>query len=334
MKTNLLITVLLLFAFGCEKDDNSRPDSIGYEFSFSTEPRPIAIVIEKNHGFVYVTNHNPSSNNYSSKIQKFNLKGELINTIIDFTSFSLGKYARYTPEDMCIDNSSNIYVLVKPMNKSSDTWITYNGFCVLQFDLNGNLTKEYDFSEFEGYRYPSSIAYSNNFIYVTNGQIAIKRIEKNSGLSTDIHIPITNDKPYLLVTDMEIESEVAIYITGQGISRIDSINNDVSICHITKLNCMADQQYTFYSKSRTGTMAAMPNNPGLARSDNGNLYLATFYGMSLEVYDKNGEFILQIDIKDANEEKTLPIDLTVNDSHIYVADYQNNNILVYKEYYD
>jgi len=333
MKKNILIILLLFFVVACEKDDRIKLDSIGYEYSFSTELKPIAIAIEKNNGFVFVVNNNPSSNNYSHKIQKFNLEGELINTIIDFDSFNKGKYTRYTPEDMCIGNS-NIFVLVQPMTLSNETWITYNGFCVLQFDLNGSLTSEYDFSEFEDYWYPSSIAYLNNFIYVTNGQMTIKKIEENSGIADDIHIPITNDKPYLLVTDMEIESEEAIYLTGQGISKIDSINNDVSGCHITKLNCLVDQQYTFYSKSRTGTMAAMPNNPGLAINDNGNIYLTTFYGRSLEVFNKGNELILQQEIKTIDGEETLPIDIAIIKSDIYIVDYKNDIVLVYKEYYN
>lgn len=334
MRTIIVFSILLLcLLITCEKDDNSSLDSIGFKFSFPTEPKPIAIGIEKSHGFVYVANHNPSNNNYSSKIQKFNLKGELIKTIIDFDSYSSGKYTGYTPEDMCIDNS-NIYVLVRSMSLSNGTWTTYNGFCVLQCDLEGNLAHEYDFSDYEEYLYPSSIAYSNNCIYVTNGQMTIKRIEKNSGSATDIHIPITNDKAYQLVSDMEIESEEAIYLTGQGISWIDSINNDVSICHITKLNCIADQQYTFYSKSRTGTMAAMPNNPGLTRSDIGNLYLATFYGMSLEIFDKQNEIIVQKEIKTNDGEETLPIDVAIINSDIYIVDYKNDLVFVYEENYN
>lgn len=317
----------------CEKEESSRPDSVTYKFSFSTEKRPIAIAVEKNHGFIYLVNHNPSITDFSSKIQKFNSKGELQETIIDFESFNLGLYERYSPIDLCIDNN-DIYVLVKPMSQSNGTWTTYPGFCVLQSDLNGNIINEFDFSKLENYWDFSSIAFSNEFIYVTSGQIVIKKIDKNSGQSDDIHIPITNDKLYLLVTDMVVESEESIYITGQGPWRIDSvIINDVSICHITRLDFKADTSYTFYSNSRTGTMAAMPNNPGLTIIDNRYIYLVTFYGRSLEIYDKEkeNELILKEDIKPNDIDETLPIDVALYGSNAYIVDYKNNKVHMYHD---
>ena len=333
MKTNFIISILLLLIISCEQEDNSKPDSITYKSSFSTETRPIAIAIEKNQGFIYLANDNPSITDYSSKIQKYNLKGELQETIIDFVSFNSGLYERYSPIDMCIDNN-DIYVLVKPMSQSNDTWITYSGFCVLHCDLNGNLINEFDFSQIKNYWAFSAIAFWNDFIYVTSGEIVIFKIDKNSGQADYIHIPITNDKSYLLVTDMVVESEENIYITGQGPWKIDSIvNNDVSICHITRLDCKADKSYTFYSNSRTGAMAAMPNNPGLTIKDNRYIYLVTFYGRSLEIYDneKENELILQKDINSDGKEETLPIDVALYKSDIYIVDYINDKVYIYSE---
>lgn len=334
MKTITVYLVLITtIFFSCEKVNDSGINSINYKSSFSTDSRPIAIDIEKNQGFIYLVNHNPSITNFSSKIQKFNSKGELQGTIIDFESFSSGLYERYSPIDLCIDNN-DIYVLVKSMSQSNDTWITYSGFCVLHCDLNGNLINEFDFSQLENYWDFSAIAFSNDFIYVTSGEIVIFKIDKNSGQSDYIHIPITNDKLYLLVTDMVVESEENIYITGQAPWRIDSIiNNDVSICHITRLDFKADKSYSFYSNSRTGTIAAMPNNPGLTIKDNRYIYLATFYGRSLEIYDKEeeNELMLQKDINQDSEEKTLPIDVALYKSDIYIVDYKNDKVYIYSE---
>jgi len=334
MKAIFLIMLIVIFASSCEKEEYSKPVSIDYEFSFSIEPRPIAIAIEKNHGFVYVANYNPSISNYSSKIQKFNLKGELLKTAVDFTTFSQGKYSGYNPIDICIDNNSNIYVLVKPSQLNGETWITFEGFCILQFDTNDNLQKEYDFSEFEHHWHPAAIAYSNNYLYVTNGLI-IKKISLVNNQVTDISIQNSNENidslSFLPVSDMTIKSEGIIYLTGQAVQAVS--NDDVSGCHITKFDPQTGQLNTSYSKGRTGIMAAMLNNPGLTISDIGNLYLATFYGMSIEVYDKNDEFILQVDIKNIGGEDTRPIDLVHFDNHIYIADYSNNNVYVYKEHY-
>ncbi len=333
MKTNFLISILLLLMISCEKEDNSKPDSISYKSSFNTETRPIAIAIEKDQGFVYLANHNPSITDFSSKIQKFNSKGEFQETIIDFKSFSSGLYERYSPIDLCINNN-DIYVLAKPMRQTDDSWSTYSGFCVLHFDLNGNLINEFDFSQLENYWDFSAMSFFNDFIYVTSGEIVILKIDKNSGQLDYIQIPITNDKMYLLVTDMEVESEESIYITGQGPWRIDSIiNNDVSICHITRLDFKADKSYTFYSNSRTGIMAAMPNNPGLAIKDNKYIYLTTFYGRSLEIYDKEkeNELILKEDINPNGVDETLPIDVALYKNDIYIVDYKNDKVHIYSE---
>ncbi len=86
----------------------------------------------------------------------------------------------------------------------------------------------------------------------------------------------------------------------------------------------------FYSQGRTGSMAAMPNSPGLAISVAGNVYLASCYGMSLEVYNSYDDVILQSDIRPIAGEKTRPIDIALDNNRIYVADNQYNNVIVYK----
>jgi len=333
MNTKLFIGILLLLTVSCKKDDQVRPCSVTYQSGFSTETRPIAIAIDQKQGSVFVANRHPSISDFSSKIQRFNLEGDLRETMIDFRSFSAGLYERYSPIDMCIDND-DMFVLVKPMRQTDDSWATFSGFCVFHFDLNGNLVNEFDFSQLEDYWDFSAMAYLNDFIYVTSGQFVIVQIDKNSGQADYIHIPITNDRPYLLVTDMEIQSEERIYITGQAPFRIDStIINDVSICHISRLDFKEDTTYTFYSSARTGTMAAMLNNPGLAIKDNRYIYLATFYGRSLEIYDmdEDNELILQEDIQPDGTNETLPIDVAFFEDDVYIVDHKNDKVYIYAE---
>jgi len=316
----------------CEKDENSKLDSIAYKSTFSTETRPISIAVEKTNGFIYIANDNSSGSNYSSKIQKFNSNGELQATIFNFETFT-GLFKKYCPIDLCIDNN-DIFVLVKPLSQSNDTWIPYSGFCILHCDLDGILINEFDFSQIENSWNFSAIAFSNDYLYVTSGEIVIFKIAKNSGQLDYIHIPITNDKHYLLVSDMVIESEDNIFITGQGPWQIElGPNNDVSICHITRFDCIADKSYTFYSNSRTGIMAAMPNNPGMTIKDSKYIYLATFYGRSLEIYDKekDNELIFHEDLKPNDIDDILPIDVGLYKNNIYVVDYKNNNVHVYSE---
>ena len=330
MKTKFIIGILLLLAVSCKKDDHERPCAVTYTSGFSTETRPVAIAIDEKQGFVYVANHHPSTSNFSSKIQRFSLEGDLRETVIDFRTFSGGLYERYSPVDLCIDHDDMV-VLVKPMAQTGDSWATLSGFCVFQFDLNGNLVNEFDFSRLEDYRDFSAMAFLNDFIYVTSGQFVIVRIDINGGQADYLQIPITNDRPYFHVSDMEIQSEECIYITGQAPYKIDStVINDVSICHVSRLDFRDDTTYTFYSSARTGTMAAMLNNPGLAIKGNRYIYLATFYGRSLEIYDMDddNELILQENIQPEGTDDTLPIDVAFYEDDVYIVDHKNDKVYI------
>jgi ligand-binding sensor domain-containing protein len=85
---------------------------------------------------------------------------------------------------------------------------------------------------------------------------------------------------------------------------------------------------TVYSKGRTESFGAMPNNPGLSIDRYGNIYLATFYCKSLEIFNRNVEFIMQLDL---DKEETRPIDVAEGNNQIYIVDNLNDRIIVYKE---
>ena len=336
----IFILFILLISLSCEKETG--PFSVNYDFSFPTEEKPVAVAVDMLNEIIYVANYNNSKTNYSSKIQKFNRNGELLKTIVDFTTFDQGKYSRYIPVDICYNPiyPGNLFVLVKPCQISGETWIPLKGFCILIFDLLDKFKREYDYSTFEQEGYPSfsTMAYSFNCLYVSNGFI-IKMIALTSDIVEEISIQTIRDKSdsttYSLVTDMEIDSQRIIYFTGQGIPDIvDSTMNDNSGCHVTKIDLQKSQLQTFYSKARTGTIASQPNNPGLAISKAGYIYLATCYGMSLEVYDRNNDLILQEDISSIAGEKTRPIDIALGDYRIYVVDnfYNQVRVFKYKEY--
>lgn len=79
-------------------------------------------------------------------------------------------------------------------------------------------------------------------------------------------------------------------------------------------------------------MAAMLNNPGLAIKDNRYIYLATFYGRSLEIYDTDfeNELILQEEIKPNDTDETLPVDVALYEDDVYVVDYKNDKVYIYQ----
>jgi len=333
LKVNILLIIIAFFVFSCDKEEDSVPKSINYISSFSTEKRPHAIAINKEHGYLYVANHNPSINVYSSKIQKFNSEGILLKTTVDFTTFDKGNFSRYVPIDITIDENHNLYILTNPLIKQPDeTWTTPTGYCILQFDYNDIFQKEFDLSNIDWEGFPSSIAYSDNYVFVTNGRI-IKRISIENEQVLNISLPLNEDtiNTWLDIhtTDMAINSEGTIYLTGQAAFGFDSIG-----CHITKFDPQTNKLNTSYSKGWTWMLYARLNNPGLEISSDGNIYLATFYVMSLELFNGNGEFIMQNDIRIENDEEveTRPIDVALNNSLIYIVDYFNNLVLIYEEH--
>lgn len=335
MKTIIpYLSLIIVIIFSCEKADDSknefRLNSINYESSYTTESRPISIIFNKNKKTLYVANLNYSNNNYSSKIQSFNGKGELVKTIIDFKSFTSGAFEQYSPIDIAFDNDYNLYILVQPLIKqTADTWITPTGFSILQFDNEDNFERELDFSEIDGETKPSSISYYDNQLYVTNGQI-LKQINLDTQQFYNFTLTVNDNEsgtwPNLHTTDMEIRSDGLIYFTGQA-----AFNNDSVGCHLSSYNIGTNQLTINYAKGWTWMCCAMLNNPGIFISNDGYLYLASFYKMSIEVYDKNVDFIIDCDTRTSQFEETRPIDIVYYNGKIFVADNFNNQIHIFKQ---
>ncbi len=327
----LLITIIF---FSCEKNDNSKidskPNTIYYESSFATEHRPVSIVFNDNQKTLYVANLNYSNNNYNTKIQSFDDEGNLKKTIFDFKSFASGHFEKYAPIDITLDDNKNLYVLVLPLIKQTDdTWITPTGFSILQFDNNDSFKRELDFSDIDGERRPTSISYYNNQLYVTNGQI-LKQINLETQQLHNITLPVNDDDsgtwPNLHTTDMEISSDGLIYFTGQA-----AFDNDSVGCHLSSYNIGTNELTINYAKGWTWMCCAMLNNPGLNISDDGYLYLASFYKMSIEDYDKKGDFIIDYDTRTSQFEETRPIDIVYYSGKIFVADNFNNQVHIFKQ---
>ena len=329
----MFFLIFLAGMIGCEEEKTPETLSIDYASIFYTEQNPIAITIDKVSGNVFVANMRKSV-----KIQKFDKDGILIKTVVDFTSFPNGNYHRYSLIDIVCDNNQNLYILAKPLVQTNDSWLNLTGFCILQFDHNDNFQKEFDFShiDLKSCSSVSAIAYSNKFLFVTNGKI-IKKISLSGEEIADIELPVEEENritwPDIHTTDMTISSQGIIYLTGQAalnLSDSTGINDSVG-CHITKFNPQTNQRITSYSKGWTINYGAGLNNPGIALSSKGNVYLTTFYCKSLEVYNVNGELINQIDLSTLNDDETGPIDVAVNDSYIYIVDAFNDLIYLFKE---
>jgi hypothetical protein len=102
MKINFALITLGFLSISCERQTNPLSFTFDFVFNFPTEPRPNAIAVDKDTGYIYVSNSHPYRNNDNRKIQKYNRKGEFSKTIVDFTTFDKGNYTRYEPIDMTI----------------------------------------------------------------------------------------------------------------------------------------------------------------------------------------------------------------------------------------
>ena len=330
MKKIIVQLVIFLILFSCDRQKNPLSFTFDFVASFPTEPGPNFIVIDKDSRFLYISNSYSAANDRNRKIQKFNLKGELLKTIVDFTFFDKGNYQRYEPIDMTLDDFQNLYVLVKPYRKySEESWRALEGFCILKYDSENIFQKEFVFAQFTQEWYPASIACYNNEIYVTNGQI-LKKIFSDGEQLDEIALPISVDNvitfPDIHTTDMAINSNGIIYLVGQA-----AFDNKTVGCHLTIIDTKNNKRSTVYSKVRTESFAAMLNNPGLTIGCDGFIYLATFYCKSLEIYNENGDFIKQLDLTSKNNRETLPIDVAVDNNSIYIVDSFNNCVNVYKK---
>ncbi len=331
MKTKLFSSVIaLLLVFSCSTDKNPLISSYSLElsFEFPTESRPNSITIDENYGFVYVSNCYSSISKDSRNIQKFNLKGQLLSTIVNYANNNDGSYSRYHPIDLTIDNAHNICVLVKPYkkNENDEYWSAYKGFCIITYNHNGEFLKEYDLAQYALEFSPVAISFKHDFFYVTNSYSLIK-IHKSTEQLINLPLPTKKEDtfswPEFFTSDLIVDHENNIWFVGQS----DTNNTSVG-CHITKMDPTCTKRFTFYSYSKTSDFGANLNNPGIALDKIGNIYLATFYGKSLEIYSTSGLLLGSIDFQKGERENPRPIAVALdNSNNIYVLD--NHNDLVY-----
>lgn len=231
---------------------------------------------------------------------------------------------------MVVDDISNIYILVKPWTQNLDGNKNYlNGFCIIKYNSDGEYQKEFDFTKIDETLEPSVLAYKNNILYVTNG-IELKKINSEDSQSSDYIFPIQNsnyiDPNYIHITDMAIDNDNYIWVVGQADW---DVNNDWKVgVHITQFDSNCQHQKTFYAKSKSSFFGSALNNPGITFDNDNNMYVTTFYGQSIEIYDFDQEFQREIKIE---SERSLPIDIVIDkNNNFYVLDRANDNVLVYK----
>jgi hypothetical protein len=322
--------ISLLFFNGCSKNGNpvNEGNNYSYElsFQFNTLERPNALTIDSENGYIYITNGIQFSLSDDQKLQKFDLTGKLISTIADFANSPNGLYAKYIPTDLTLDDNNNISVLVKPYHKQDDEdyWEPYKGFCIIIYSPNGEYLDEFDFAQLDLFFNPEAITFRHDIYYVTNS-LSLFKISKPSGELTEIPLPkMENSFPKYLVSDLAVDEGENIWFTGQTTDDPDAISS-----YISKMDSKCNQLFKFNSIRQTAFYGAEFSKPGIILDGKGNIYLATFYCKSLEIYNSSGKILGDFDFNKEINGNTLPADLGIDVSkNIYVLDYMNSIVYV------
>ncbi len=326
MRKPILLYWILAVSFGiflgCEKNPVSF--SLKTVSELSTEPKPNAIVVDDQLGVFYVANSNSSLENYSHRIQCFDLQGNYLRTIADFINNPKGNYRRYTPIDMVLDSDHHLHVLAKPYDQLADgSWAPFPGFCIIKYQADGSFQGEFDFARFEPYWSLGAIAFHRGYLFVTDGRVLMK-IDKDNGLFFEIPLPSEPDSAARFITDMSVDSKGTIWLVEQAFYVDESIG-----CQFIRINLTENSLTKFYAKGKTKNYSSMLSNPGIAIDRDDYIYLATFYCRTLEIYKPNCEFLNQIELDDRTD--CLPIDVAVDDKgRVYVADFGADRVLILK----
>ena len=336
MKRYALISIILsvIVLLLCSRNRNPfSPEGNYYSteflFEFPTRPRSNIIVIDDEYGCVYIANFRLGNSN--RKVMKYNLNGELLSMVVNFTTNQHGKYSRYIPIDLTIGANHCLYILVKPYFKleDDDNWSSYDGFCIMVYDSQGNFQKEVDFAEYSMEWSPVAIAYGDDSLYVTNHQFLIK-VDIFTCQSTEMPLPMRTEgnyvMPELIVTDMEVDVNNNIWFAGLSLF----INTSAG-CRVMKMSPDGKNHFIFNSKGLVSNIGAAPNNPGIALDKNGNVYMATFYGRALEIFSPSGLSLSNVKVNIEGKDRILPIDVAIDSVHnIYVLDHWNELVRVFK----
>ena len=306
------------------------PFSYDLADQFTVSQHSDAIALDSDRGYIYV------ADSWDNQIFQYTLQGNQVQTLVDFTQDNIGNYDFYNVIDLVVDDNSNIYILVKPWTQNLGGNKNFlNGFCIIKYNCDGEYQKEFDFTKLDEdwYSWNLNLAYKNNVLYVTNG-IKLKKINSEDGQSSDhiFEIPNLNfyDPNFFHIADFAIDDKNNIWVVGQASwnAGINSVPEDWKVgAHITKFGSDCKNPETFYAKSKTSFFGSNLNRPGICFDSDNNMYLATCYGQSIEIYDFDQEFQREIKIEG---ERSIPTDIAIDNNNLYVLDGYNDQILIYR----
>ena len=327
MKKGIWLLFILANFYSCEREeDYSNPANLDFLLSFACESRPVSIVACPKNGDLVVLNSDPSTFDFSMKLTRYNKDGDFRDTIVDFENFDQGSYIRYIPDDIAVDEFKNLFVWARPVTDTpGGIWNSASGFCILVFNLEEGFVRELDFSAMDG-GMARNLAHAGGILYTEYGA-GIKKINLANGEISGTPLPEnTGDEDWLsrYHSDMEIDAGGLVYFSGPYSPSFDSTG-----CRIQTFNLTTLVLQNHIAEGTSEVLASMAGAPGLAIHQNGDIYLANFYGSGVEVYDEKMVFLLKQGLEAIGERDDLPIDLSTFKDRIYVLDYANDLVQVF-----
>lgn len=328
MKTvNVSFVFLFLVIYGCSNPIGNDQNSYQYNlsFQFKTSERPTSLIIDSQNEFIYILSGNFYPKDQNLLIQKYAFSGALIKTIIDFNDYSYGSYPYYFPLDITLDDEGNVCVLVKPFKFSDDSVNAdyLPGNYLMIHDSEGKYLKELNFSSTDFNFTNQPITFKDFTYFITNGLSLFKINKSSNELSEE---KFDNDQYAGNISDLAVDSENNIWFVGQN-----AINNMTVGTYILKVDLNCKPLQIFNSIHNTEYFGAMLSRPSIELDGRGNIYLATFYCQSFEIYNSSGILLSDFNLTKINKD-TLPIDIGLdNNGNLYVLDGRNNVVYVFNK---
>lgn len=330
----LLIALTALSA--CKEEARFKgPVSLELEGIIDVAPRPHAIMACPCDGDFVVLNTHLGSEAPSMRLDRFSKKGELLGTMIDFMAFNQGKYPRYLPRDLAQDAYRYLYVLCTPVTDTTgEGWTAASGFSILVFHADRGFIREMDFAE-RNEGLARLLTCHERTLYICYSP-EILNIDIESGVLEEIAFPrdsafVEDGAEGLLehqFSDLEVNAGGQLLFSGPWYSHPDS-----SSCRIWALEKDFHGSTSFSSMDQQLVHASMIGSPGLAVHADGDVFLATFYGSGIQIFNKKMQPLLSHQLLSNGDSDPLPIDVATYRDRVYVADYANSQVRIYTASY-
>ena len=259
------------------------------------------------------------------KIQQHTKDGEFVTPLVDFENIEGGSYDYYYPEDMVLDELHRIHALVNPIidvpGEEMDAYLQTH-FCILSFDLDGNLLKEQLFPIKIWPNRAREIVCSGNYLYATNDE-KLWRINLSNDHYDIFTLPLL---PYTTnrgrTSDIKCDQKGRVLFSSRVQNESDSVRSEIYRYdeHSGEFEKVLESME--YQKIETGCC----QQPSMFFDENGLLYLVTSFVGSLEVFNPELDNIFSLDEPPIGDYWYPAWDVAAFDGYVYVLGFADVHV--------